>query len=193
MFHDTKELYGHKLPRKVESTKWNDRCGLTGRDPFDFNFHEELYGSKNGHALRLMANGWFFRLEVCKSIDEREFCKALLAELRKPDCQVELGQAVRAVARENDLDHTSKKDKSNAWAKVGQHLVETMQSTVGSGSKSGTDTTMKELSNISRNSTKKTRGYVQGGPLAQHRQLMQRHRPRQTPPEMINRGSSRNS
>ena len=47
-FHDTRTAYKMQLPRNVESTKWNDRSGLTGRDPFDICLREFLCGGKTG-------------------------------------------------------------------------------------------------------------------------------------------------
>ena len=40
---------------------------LAGKDPFDVLLHECLYGGKNHFGMRLLANGKFMRLEVCRS------------------------------------------------------------------------------------------------------------------------------
>ena len=143
--HDTKTVYKLALPRKVAASAWNDRLGLTGRDPLDVKLWEVSYGGKNAHAVRLMANAVFHRFEICNSLEEHGLCRALLNMLRKDDCPINLKRVLKQVARANDLDSSTKYEKMIVWEKVVEEIIGKFQEMSGKAAAPGSNRTIDEL------------------------------------------------
>ena len=107
--------------------------------------YEALQHGVNAHALRLLANGRFVRLEVCKTTDEQRFAQALLMQIQKDECPLKLATLLRTVAADIGKDLTTWEERTAVWNKIAGIVVDKFCETTGTITKGGKETTIAEL------------------------------------------------
>ena len=123
---DSTTIYEMKLPKQVQSSKWNDALGISGRDPTEVYLWEVLKNKRNSYALRLIANARYVKLEACKSSEEQHLVQALLMRMRHEDCPVKLNHLLKTTAKSMGISLDTWEDKVKVWNQIADDLIKTM-------------------------------------------------------------------
>ena len=85
------------------------------------------------------------RLEVCKTTDEQRFTQAMLMKVQKDDCPLKLSTLLKTVAADMGMDLSSWEERTKAWNRIADMVVDKLCETTGILTKGGKETTMTEL------------------------------------------------
>ena len=113
--HDTKEMYGLKLPKIIPHSQWSQNAGTAGCDPLQVRVTGYLYKGASNYTLRLIANGRFVILEGCRSTDEHWLVSSILRRVRDKDSAVKLGVVLKQVAADRHMPNNSKEELQRSY------------------------------------------------------------------------------
>ena len=142
---DSTTVYEMKLPKQVQSSKWNDSLGISGRDPTEVYLWEVLKHKKNAYALRLIANARYVKFEACKSSEEQQLVQALLMRMRHEDCPVKLNHLLKTTAKSMGISLDTWEEKAQAWNRVADDLIKSMHGKCMGAEVESKDATLAEM------------------------------------------------
>ena len=108
-FYDSRDIYGRKFYREVQSSAFTRKLGVNGMDPLKVTVAQLAYKGNQELSLRYLPNGMFVGTVFTRSISESVFCSFLLTRLR--ELGVEIDEVIGALWEESGNVQPDRKEK----------------------------------------------------------------------------------